>query len=60
MMQLHGSPGCEEACHSAKAAVSTPAMGVHKPASRSTPTPVVITCSMADPGEGVPRSAAIP
>jgi hypothetical protein len=52
MMQLHESPECEKACHSAKAAVSAPAMGVHKPTSRSNPTPVVTTCNMADSSEG--------
>ena len=60
MIQLHGSPGCETACHSAMTAVSAPAMGVHKPANRSMPAPVVATCSVADPSGGPPRSAAIP
>jgi hypothetical protein len=47
-----------EVCHSAKAAVSAPAIGVHKPVSRSNPTQVVPTCKIADSSEG-PFSSAV-
>ena len=48
-IQLHGFPGCEKACHSARIATSTPAIGVHNPASKSIPPPIANTGSMAAP-----------
>src|ERR1700751_2587388 len=60
MIQLHGSPGCEKACHHAMTATNTPAMGVQKPASRSIPTHVVTAGSIADPNGGPPSSLVTP
>jgi len=51
-IQVQGFPGCETALHSAMTATSAPAMGVHKPASKSIPTHVVTAGSIADPSGG--------
>jgi hypothetical protein len=57
---LHGSPACEKACHSARIATSAPAMGVHKPASRSMPAPVARTWITARLIGGALCSSIIP
>jgi hypothetical protein len=60
MIQRHGSPGCEKACHHAMTATNTPAMGVEKPASRSIPTHVVTAGRIADPTGGPLSSFVMP
>jgi hypothetical protein len=59
-IQVQGFPGCENAFQSAMTATSAPAMGVHKPASRSIPTQVVRADSIADPSGGPLSSFVMP
>ena len=60
MILGHGSPGCENAFHSAMIATSAPAIGVHKPANRNSPAPTASTCNMAGVVGGPPRSVVTP
>jgi len=56
----HGSPGCENAFHSAMIATTAPAMGVHKPTSRSSPAPTASTHNKAGAIGSPPRSVVTP
>jgi hypothetical protein len=60
MIQLHGSPSREKACHHAMTATSAPATGVQKPASKRIPTHVVTADSIADPNRGPLSSFVVP
>jgi len=58
--QIHGFARLEAACTNARIASSVPAIGVHKPTITSSPTAMVITCSVAGPNGGAPRNARTP
>jgi hypothetical protein len=59
MILGHGSPGCENVFHSAMMVTSAPAIGVHKPANRSSPAPAASTCNMAGAIGSPPRSVVM-
>ena len=59
-MQAEGSPGRVMMFHSASAATSEPASGVHNPASRSIPIMIATTGSVMNWMDGPPNSLAKP
>ena len=59
-MQAEGSPGRVMMFHSARAATSEPASGVHSPASRSIPMMIATTGRIKKWKDGPPNSLAMP
>jgi len=57
---VHGFPRWIAACTNPRIASIVPAIGVHKPTRRSSPTAIVSICSKADPSGGAPRSPRTP
>ena len=58
--QVHGFTRWIAACTNPRIASIVPAMGVHKPTRRSSPTTIVGICSKADPSAGAARSPRTP
>jgi len=57
---VHGFVRWKAACTNARIASIVPAIGVHNPTRRSSPTPIVSICSKTDPNGGPPRNAKTP